>query len=73
MAHADIDPTSKTWRTVQALARKTIEVGLMELAQPRVNEREADVLRGNIQLAQVILDLADDDDGPVIHDASHVV
>ncbi len=73
MAHADIDPTSKTWRTVQALVRKTISAGLVEVAQPRVNERDADVLRGNIRFAQVILDLADEDDEPVIHDASHIV
>lgn len=73
MAHADIDPTSKTWRTVQALASKTISVGMVELSQPRIYEREADVLRGNIQFAQVILGLADDGDEPVIHDASHIV
>ncbi len=73
MPHADIDPTSKTWRVVRDLLSEAIKADQVDLEQPRVPERTADTLRGRLGLARDVLALAEDDDEPQIHDAAHIV
>ncbi len=73
MAHADIDPTSKTWRAVRDLLSQVIKADQAELKQLFVPERTADTLRGRLGLARDVLALAEDDDEPEIHDAGHIV
>tara|TARA_Y100000310_G_scaffold335304_1_gene416954 strand:+ start:244 stop:465 length:222 start_codon:yes stop_codon:yes gene_type:complete len=73
MAHADIDPHSKTWHVVQALVIETIGADQAELERASIPERAADVLRGRIEFARAILALTDDDEEPEIHDAAHIV
>ncbi len=73
MTHAGIDPTSKTWRVVRDLLSEAIKADQADLEQPRVPERTADTLRGRLGLARDVLDLAEDNDEPDIHDAAHIV
>jgi hypothetical protein len=54
-----VDTSSETWQAVSGHCRKQCEIDMTKLAEMNVTERDADFLRGRINLCTEILALKD--------------